>query len=235
MVVLKKKLNDEKDFMSKRKFKGVRKTDVWLPLSYFGEYSKNENGKLIGSAIDRIRGNNELGIEKMSQDDIRRMREFNCCLKCIDRVIDKGEVCFRCEAQKKLMKKSYSTEMFEELVEGRKIVVFCSMINRIKYRIGNVESSKYIESLGNELSVEEMEEMCGGENETTPMEYTISHRNIALWEEAKKKFKIQNPYMKQEQLKEEFVGFFQRFRKIRNEKEITNIFKLKQSYMIKII
>jgi hypothetical protein len=110
--------------------------------------------------IYRIRGNNELGIEKMSQDDIRRMREFNCCLKCIDSVIDKGEVCFRCEAQKKLMKKSYSTEMFEELVEGRKIVVFCSMINRIKYRIGNIESSKYIERLGNELSVEEMEEMC---------------------------------------------------------------------------
>ena len=228
-------LNDAKEFMSKRKFKGVRKTDVWLPLSYFGDYSKNENGKLIGSAIDRIRGNKDLGMEKMCQEDIRRMREFNCCLKCINMVIDKGEICVRCEAQKKLMKKSYSTEMFEELVNGRKIVVFCSMINRIKYRVGDVNSSKYIEDLGNELSVEEMEVMCGEENETTPMEYTISHRNIGLWEEAKKKFKIQNPHMKEKDLKEEFVGFFQRFRKIRNEKEITNIFKLKQSYMIKII
>ena len=171
----------------------------------------------------------------MAQEDIRRMREFNCCLKCIDSVVDKGEVCFKCEAQKKLMKKSYSTEMFEELVNDRKIVVFCSMINRIKYRIGDVNSSKYIEELGNELSVEEMEVMCSEGNDNTPMEYTITHRNIEVWKEAKKKFKLQNPNMKEKDIKEEFVGFFQRFRKIKNEKEITNIFKLKQNYLLKII
>ena len=170
----------------------------------------------------------------MSQDEIRRMREFNCCINCVSRVIENGEICIKCEAQKKIMKKSYTTEMFEELVNGRKIVVFCSMINRIKYRVGGVESSEYIENLGNDLSVEEMEVMCN-ESSNAPMEYTITHRNLELWKEAKLKFKKENPMMKYQELKDEFVNFFQRFRKIKNEKELKDIFKLRQNYMVKII
>ena len=55
--------NSKKDFMSKRKFKGVRKTDVWLPLEHFGEYKLNEKGKAEGEAIDFIRGNKSNGVK----------------------------------------------------------------------------------------------------------------------------------------------------------------------------
>ena len=173
-------------------------------------------------------------IPKYTQDQIRAMRETKCCRACIMDVIDNKQECLRCKNMKKLMKPAYSTEMFEELVNGRKIVVFCSMINRIKYRIGDTTSSDYIEKLGNNCSVEELELMTS-EGSGAAIEYTISHRNLKLWERAKEEFKKQNPNMTQKQQKEAFVDFFQRFRKIRNEKEIKDVFKLKQVYMLKII
>ena len=238
-------LNDEYEFMSKRKFKGVRKTDVWLPLSYFandedkenGElgYKKDEKGKLVGSAVDFIRGNKKENILPITQDEIRRMREFGCCKSCVEEVIEKGDACKECEEQSKIMLPAYNTKMFEELVNGRKIVVFCSMINRIKYRMGKKDSNKYIEGLGNELSVEEMEAMCSEAKTGVPMEFTISHRNLEIWKTAKKKFKQENKNYTEEQLKEEFVDYFQRFRKINNERNIEDVFKLKQVYMVKII
>ena len=237
-------INTKADFMSKRKFKGVRKTDVWLPLSHFKSgddytlgYIKNEKGKLEGSAIDKIKGNKKLKIPQMTQDQIRRMRENNCCLSCIDRVMEGNRKdCIMCINGRKKMKKAYTTEMFQELVEGRKIAVFCSMINKIKYRIGDDSSSQYIEELGNKLSVEEMEVMCSDTtNNTAPMEYTISHRNMEVWRKAKAKFKAKNKKMSEKELKASFVDYFQRFRKINNEKEINTLFKLKQTYMIKII
>lgn len=230
-------VNEVNEGFSKRKFKGVRKTDVWLPLSYFGEYVINENKKAEGEAVNNIKGVMKGGkviIPKYSQDQIRAMRETKCCRKCIMDVIDNKQECLRCKNMKKLMKPAYSTEMFEELVKGNKIVVFCSMINRIKYRMGDTTSSEYIEKLGNNCSVEELELMTA-EGSGAPIEYTISHRNLKLWEKAKEDFKRKNPNMNHNQRKEAFVDFFQRFRKIRNEKEIKDIFKLKQIYMLKII
>mgnify|MGYP003114410881 CR=1 FL=1 len=227
----------QKGLISKRKFKGVRKTDVWLPLSYFGEYTINENKKAEGEAVNKIKGVMKGGkviIPKYTQDQIRGMRETKCCCDCIMDVIDNKEECLRCKFWKKTMKPAYSTEMFEELVNGNKIVVFCSMINRIKYRMGNTTSSEYIEKLGNNCSVEELELMTA-EGSGAPIEYTISHRNLKVWEKAKMDFKKTNPNMNYHQRKEAFVDFFQRFRKIRNEKEIKDIFKLKQVYMLKII
>ena len=227
--------NSKKDFMSKRKFKGVRKTDVWLPLEHFGEYKLNEKGKAEGKAIDFIRGNKSNGVKSMNQDDIRAMREYNCCASCINKIVlEDEEECIRCKNMSKLMKPAYSDEMFEELVNCRKIVVFCSMINRIKYRCADTTSSNYIEKLGSEMSVSEMEAMCI-EGSNQPIEYTITHTNMKLWKKAKKKFKEENPNMNNEQLKEEFVGFFQRFRQIKNEKELDTMFKLRQMYMVKII
>ena len=237
-------LNDAKEEMSKRKFKGVRKTDVWLPLSYFASeedkannilgYSKDEKGKLIGSAVDFIRGNKKEGIEAITQDEIRNMREFGCCKVCVEEVMEKGDACEGCEEQRKLMLPSYNTKMFEELVNGRKIVVFCSMINKIKYRLGKKESSEYIENLGNQLTVEEMEAMCD-ESSGKPMEYTISHRNMEIWRNAKEEFKRQNVGATYRDIKERFVDYFQRFRKINNERNIEEVFKLRQMYMVKII
>lgn len=227
-------LNDEKDFMSKRKFKGVRKTDYWLPLSYFGEYELDEKNKAFGRAVDMIRGNKKEGCPPMTQDDIRRMREFNCCIDCINDKMNTKEICEKCIKQSKLMKKSYSTEMFEELVNGRKIVVFCSMINRIKYQVGSETSSEYMEELGNCLSVEEMEKMVLNGNDS-PMSFSITHRNYDLWQKKKKEFKKLHPNLPPKDLADEFISFFQRFRKIKHEREIKNCFKLKQTYMMKII
>jgi hypothetical protein len=217
---------------------------VWLPLSYFASeedkannilgYSKDEKGKLIGSAVDFIRGNKKEGIEAITQDEIRNMREFGCCKVCVEEVMEKGDACEGCEEQKKLMMPSYNTKMFEELVNGRKIVVFCSMINKIKYRLGKKESSEYIENLGNELTVEEMEAMCD-ESSGKPMEYTISHRNMEIWRNAKEEFKRQNVGATYRDIKERFVDYFQRFRKINNERNIEEVFKLRQMYMVKII
>ena len=134
------------------------------------------------------------------------------------------------------MKKTYTNEMFEELVNGRKIVVFASMIAKIKYRIGDSASSEYIEKLSNDFSVEEMEAMIQNDEVAgMPMEYTISHRNLELWRKKKKEFKQKHPNMDAKQLKEEFVFFFQRFRKVKSEREIKDCFKLKQRFMLKII
>ena len=84
------------------------------------------------------------------------------------------------------------------------------------------------------MSVSEMEAMCV-EGSNQPIEYTITHRNMEIWKKAKKKFKLEHPNMTNQQLKEEFVGFFQRFRQIKNEKELDTMFKLRQMYMVKII
>ena len=70
-------------------FKGVRKTDFFLPLTYFGDYEIIDK-KAVGEAVEKIRS--------MKQDEIRRMREFGCCVKCVDKVlIDKNDKCKKCK------------------------------------------------------------------------------------------------------------------------------------------
>ena len=58
---------------------------------------------------------------------------------------------------------------------------------------------------------------------------------MKIWEEQKLKYKIENPNMSNIELKENFASFYNRFRKIKDEKELKDMFSLKQQYMIKII
>ena len=82
-------INEHDESFSKRKFKGVRKTDFFMPLKAMGTYHKVKGGKYVGSAIDKVRN--------MSQEDIRYMREFKCCPRCINKVLkDKDARCKRC-------------------------------------------------------------------------------------------------------------------------------------------
>ena len=207
-------LNEEFEFMSKRKMKGVRKTDMWCPLSQFGDWDFNADGKLVGSAVDKIRGNNNLNIKKL----------------------ESNTTCLECAEAKKNIRPAYSTEMFEVLCRGEKICVFASMIERIKYRVGEDTSIELLEKLGNEMSVDELESIVLGVGEMKiAYQFTITSKNMKVWKEQKLKFKEQNPLMDDRELKKHFSTFFNRFRKIKDEKELKDMFKLKQSYMVKII
>ena len=126
--------------------------------------------------------------------------------------------------------------MFEKLVNGEKICVFASMIQRIKYRVGDETTNKDLEQLGNNLSVEELESIVlGAGDNKTPFQFTITSKNMKIWQEQKQKFKLENPNMTTRDLKECFSTFYNRFRKIKDERELKDMFSLKQQYMIKII
>ena len=225
----------QKGLISKRKFKGVRKADMWCPLTKFGDYSIID-GKLVGDAVDYIRGNKSKGIERLSQDVIRRYRETNCCVNCINNKLETGKICDECKKYGSELNKAYSTEMFERLVKGEKIAVFCSMIQRIKYRVGEETTNDLLEQLGNDMSVEEIESIVlGGDDDKKPFQFTITSKNLKIWEEQKLKFKEENPNMCKEELKEKFASFYNRFKKIKNERELKDMFSLKQQFMIKII
>ena len=229
-------LNDKCDFLSKRKFKGVRKTDLWCPLTKFGEYDYDENDKLIGDALDTIRGNKSKGISKMSQDEIRRFRETNCCEKCINMKLETGEICGECKKYAGELQKAYTTEMFERLCNGEKIAVFCSMIQRITYQLGDETTNDNLEKLGSSMSVEELESVVmSGEENKTPFQFTLTSKNMNAWKKLKEQFKIDNPNFDSKDLKNKFTQFYNRFRKITNERELKNLFALKQAYMVKII
>ena len=153
-------INEYNENFSKRKFKGVRKTDYFIPLNHFGAYSTDENGVCDAKspAVMKIRS--------MKQEEIRRMREFKCCHKCVNNVInDRSLRCKRCIKQEKKMKKAYSTEMFEYLVKGKKIAVFCSMINKIKYQLGTGETEwEYSKQSNYSVSLHEMEHILRSNN-----------------------------------------------------------------------
>ena len=229
-------LNDKCDFLSKRKFKGVRKTDLWCPLTKFGEYDYDENDKLIGDGVDTIRGNKSKGISKMSQDEIRRFRETNCCEKCINMKLETGEICGECKKYSGELQKAYTTEMFERLCNGEKIAVFCSMIQRITNQLGNEMTNDNLEKLGSSMSVEELESVVmSAEENKTPFQFTLTSKNMNTWKKLKEQFKINNPNFDSKDLKNKFTQFYNRFRKITNERELKNLFALKQAYMVKII
>ena len=129
-----------------------------MPLKAIGSYHKIKGGKLVGSAVDRIRN--------MGQDDIRNMREFKCCPRCINKVLkDKNARCERCIKAEGRMKKAYSTEMFEALVKGQKIAVFCSMINKIKFQHGQEIIWSFEERAKHQASLGEMEHFCNSNSE----------------------------------------------------------------------
>ena len=186
--------------LSKRKFKGVRKTDYYLPLSYF---HKNKD-----KAVEIVRN--------LSQDNIRRFRECKCCIKCINEYMkDKNMNCKNCKNMNSLLRKCYTTEMFEYLVRGDKIVVFCSMINKIKYKIGGMVDWKHKEHFkknGYDLNAVKMNE-------------------VFKFYKHKHKDKICLSY---ENNKGSDVVYNDGLREV-DEKELIECFKLKQQYLAKII
>jgi hypothetical protein len=222
-------IHDERK--SKRKMKGVRKTDYYLPLDYFGKYTYNIEGKAEGQAVDKIRS--------MTQDEIRRYREFGCCVDCINNKLNtiiKYE-CSKCDKYQTLMKKCYSTEMFEYMVKKQKIAIFCSMINRIKYKEGSNTNWEFSKNVSNLPSVEEMETIFNGNS--IDKQSIIMKVNSCSKEQFNKQytqFKLEYPKFKNiEQEKSAFVQHFQRYKDIEQTKELNQVFKLQQKYLIKII
>ena len=62
------------------------------------------------------------------------------------------------------MKKSYTTEMFEYMVNDKPIVVFCSMINKIKFRYGEKINWDYSDKLNGKLDESVMDIIFKGNN-----------------------------------------------------------------------
>lgn len=186
-------INEYNESYSKRKFKGVRKTDYFLPLNEFGLYTTDKN-----NVVD-VKSPAYINIRSMKQEEIRKIREFKCCTKCINKVMkDKNNRCSRCKNQESKMKKAYSTEMFEYLVRGEKIAVFCSMINKIKYTLGNEEAEwKYAKKTGYGASVEEMEHIMKSnseEKQTIQMSFD-KENNLIGSRELKNVFNLKQTYL----------------------------------------
>ena len=195
-------LNETHDFMSKRKFKGVRKNDYFCPLTDFGLYTTDENNKIDEKSPAYI------NIRSKTQDQIRSIREFKCCRKCINKVIiNKEDRCTRCKKAESKVFKAYSTKMFEYLVKEEKIAVFCSMINRINHTISKEEHEwQFAKKTQYGASVEELEHIMRSNN--------IDKDSVQL------SFKLNDDNFDKELIE---------------TKKLENCFKLKQSYLIKII
>ena len=201
-------LNDEADKVlgnspiSKRKFKGVRKNDYFCPLDDFGIYTTDENNKVDPKSPAYI------AIRSKTQEEIRSIREFKCCRKCINKVIDnKDNKCDRCKLAESKVCKAYSTKMFEHLVKGEKIAVFCSMINRINHSISKEEHEwQFAKKTHFNASVEELEHILKSNNVTKDC--------------VKLSFKL---------------NYEDGEKDLIETKKLENCFKLKQSYLIKII
>ena len=144
------------------------------------------------------------------------------------------------------MKKCYSTEMFESMVKGEKIAVFCSMINRIKYKIKGDTKWEFGGALSNTPSVEQLEEIftANGGIDKKPIcmkvgscskekyweifeKFCNTYPNLLLNNKGKKRSKCE--------LQGLMVQSYNRFNSLGNEKEIVDIFKLKQQFLIKIL
>ena len=238
--------NTKHQYLSKRKFKGVRKNDLWRPLKDWGEIWYNEDGTVSNKCEAKM------AIRNMSQDEIRYMREHKCCENCI-RIDGDYEFnyqkCLDCVNKSKYMLKAYSTEMFEKLVKKEKICVFASNINKIKF------------SYEDEISWEFMDELEEIPNLRTLSNIFNSYKKVGRKQPIEMKFKaspkeIERFFKKLEEVMEqtrtsEYAGkknkwakinliqeFNNKYRKFvveANTREIKNILQLKQQYMIKII
>ena len=192
---------------------------------------------------------------------MRRYREFKCCIDCVNKEIkDENDICKKCKNTKSIMKKNYSTEMFETLVRGEKIAVFCSMINRIKYKIEDIVEWEYEKSLNSSTDLETYEMIFNDFEEKTQkqpiqMRYNVDKRLCnEYFDKMKKQYdkinRIYDPIDNEEPLtkqelkviktkkKEEMDKWFnknRRFNVCENSKRLTNAFQLKQQFLVKII
>ena len=252
--------NSFNDKKTKRKFKGVRQNDFWLPISYFSNKTDNE---ILEEHIKDYSEDEKCKerIRKLTQTEIRRFREFKCCKECINKSIkDETDICENCKNVKSIMKKTYSTEMFECMVRGEKIAVFCSMINRIKYKIEDIIEWEYDEKFKNNSTDIETYEMIfadyEGKTQRQPiqMKYNVDSR---LSDEYFRKFKSHYTKTKKKYLKKEYTELqkkeekedkkivaeemnnwcmkHRRFNVNDENRKIANQFKLKQQFLVKII
>tara|TARA_R110002153_G_scaffold212442_1_gene365076 strand:- start:4617 stop:8369 length:3753 start_codon:yes stop_codon:yes gene_type:complete len=231
--------NKECEYLSKRKFKGVRKTDNWLPLTEFGTYQRvekiNKKGEIVkkleGSAIEKIRGDIKKKIKPMGQDEIRRIRESKCCIKCIK---NNEKECKECLLYRGNKRQAYSTEMFEYLVKDKKICVFCSMITRKKYIVKKDIETDYSNLIKkNGFDTEEYSNIKTDEISIKLIPKSKTQKSNELIQ-----FKKDNKKLHKENIKEFYKKwdlFFNKYDEVGSTKEIKEIFEMKQSYMIKLI
>ena len=229
--------NIKYEHYSKRKFKGVRKNDFWLPLSYFGSYYKDEKGRNKGDAVDFI--------HSLNQDDIRRFREFKCCKDCVVSVLDNEEnKCEKCKEIKSIMKKTYTTEMFKELEKGNKIAIFCSMINRIQFKISNVIEWEFLDKTNATPTIADLEFILTnfsteGAKQPIQIKFNINENEaIEYQQRLKKAYDIARTIGNKKEQNIYINNFLTTLRKFRNEDNsmlLKDIFKLKQQYLIKIV
>ena len=238
--------NSKYQYLSKRKFKGVRKNDLWRPLKDWGEVYYNEDGTLSSKCEAKK------AIRNLSQDEIRDMRENKCCEKCI-RIDDEYEFnyqkCLDCVNKSKFMLKAYSTEMFEELVKGEKVCVFASNINKIKFSYEDEISWEFmdeLEEIPNLRTLTNIFNSYNREGKKQPMEmkFKASQKEIdrffkkldELMVECKKSvYKGNKNKWAKVNLVQEFNNTYRKFVVEANTRSIKNILQLKQQYMIKII
>lgn len=256
-------INANAPYMDKRKFKGVRKNDFWIPLKDFGNYNFEmkkilglEKSVAVGDAVDIVR--------KLDQHEIRSIREFKCCEKCIDEVMAESSnpefsnECERCLKAKSRVKKTYSDEMFEYLARGEKIVVFCSVINRIKYSIKDVVEWEYKDILDGECSLDTFEYILNnsrGSGSKNPIqmrfrcdeeetksyfkELEIAVERIKNKLKPKKFIEDKDEYKKvMKTIKEQILDYVNskhRFNELNGGREVSESFTMKQTYMTKII
>ena len=227
--------NTNAQYNSKRKFKGVRKNDFWLPLSYFGNYYKKENGKLGGTAVEII--------NNMSQDEIRRIRETKCCVDCIPCVLSNEDVrCAKCKEIENLTKKTYTTEMFEYLERGEKIAIFCSIINRIKYKVSNIVEWEYVEKIKTP-TLTDLEFIISnfkkdGTKQPIQMKFNVSEEDAKSYLESIEKIKEKAKKIDEKKQSAYIKKCLSTMRKFKNEDDtncLKDLFKLKQQFLIKII
>ena len=118
------------------------------------------------------------------------------------------------------------------------------MIKRIKYTYGAVHSWDYERKVDYLPSVEDIKDIVLGNSvEKKTMCFKVSG-NRDVWEKKFKKWKQENPNLlinKKGEIKSNsdilllFTQYYQNFKNIHSEKELKQVFKLKQQFMIKIL
>ena len=238
--------NSKHQYLSKRKFKGVRKNDLWRPLKDWGEIWYNEDGTVSNKCEAKE------SVRCMSQEEIRAMRENKCCEKCI-RVDGNYEFnydkCAECKKKEDFMNKAYSTEMFEHLVKGEKVCVFASNINKIKFSYEDEicwEFMDELEEIPNLRTLSNIFNSYKKEGKKVPceMKFKASAREVERFfkklEEVMElsksdEYKGKKNKWAKTNLIQEFNNKYRKFVLEANTREIKNILQLKQQYMIKII
>jgi hypothetical protein len=148
---------------------------------------------------------------------------------------------------REVMKKTYSTEMFEYLVRGEKIAIFCSMINRIKYKIKDLVEWEYSDRLdNNEISLADFEFIIKNEKMDKSIKNPICIKFNVDSREADEYFEsMRNHYdiigsmniceKEKTKMMNDWFCKNRKFKEVDEERQLCESFKLKQVFMVKII